>query len=58
MSKSVVATDKKRISVYLDEDLKLELEKLSKTMKRSLSNLIEITCQERVDKAKKSGEID
>lgn len=57
MSTSQVATDKKRISVYLDEHLKEELEKLAKQRKRSLSNLIEVTCQEEIERAKRDGEL-
>jgi predicted HicB family RNase H-like nuclease len=52
-----VTTDKKRISLYVDEELKADLELLAKTRKRSLSNLIEVICQEEVDKAKRGREI-
>jgi hypothetical protein len=40
-----VVTAKKRISLYLDEALKSDLERLAKIRKRSLSNLIEVLCQ-------------
>ncbi len=50
-----VATDKVRVSTYIQEDLKPDLEALAKVQKRSLSNLLEVLCQEAVDKAKKDG---
>lgn len=52
-----VVTDKKRVSLYIEETLKVELEKLAKVRKRSLSNLIEVLCEEAVQQAKKQGEI-
>jgi hypothetical protein len=52
-----VTTDKKRVSLYVDEELKADLELLAKTKKRSLSNLIEVICQEAVDEAKKKGDL-
>lgn len=57
MNVTRVATDKTRISVYLEPSLKEYLERLAKLRKRSLSNLIEVTCQEEVDRAKNSGEL-
>ncbi|MBD2683522.1 MULTISPECIES: ribbon-helix-helix domain-containing protein [Nostoc] len=52
-----VVTAKKRISLYLDEALKSDLERLAKIRKRSLSNLIEVICEEEVERAKNSGEL-
>ncbi|BAY42018.1 hypothetical protein NIES2111_64140 (plasmid) [Nostoc sp. NIES-2111] len=52
-----VVTAKKRISLYLDEALKSDLERLAKIRKRSLSNLIEVICEEEVERAKQSGEL-
>jgi macrodomain Ter protein organizer (MatP/YcbG family) len=52
-----VVTDKKRVSLYIEENLKIELENLAKVRKRSLSNLIEVLCEEAVQQAKKQGEI-
>lgn len=57
MTATTVTTDKKRISLYVEEELKAALEVLAKARKRSLSNLIEVLCQEAVDKAKHGGEI-
>ena len=52
-----LATDKKKASVYMDEDLKGDLEKLAKVERRSVSNLIELLCAEAVERAKKEGRI-
>ena len=52
-----VATDKRKISAYLEDSLKEDAEKLAKLQKRSLSNLIEILLQEAVDKAKSEGKL-
>jgi predicted transcriptional regulator len=54
---TAVTTDKKRVSLYVEEDLKADLELLAKARKRSLSNLIEVLCEEAAAEAKKSGEI-
>ncbi|MBD2359556.1 hypothetical protein H6G41_34305 [Tolypothrix sp. FACHB-123] len=51
-----VVTAKKRMSLYLDEALKSDLERLAKIRKRSLSNLIEVICEEELERARKSGE--
>lgn len=55
---SIVTTDKKRISLYVEEELKADLENLAKVRKRSVSNLIEVICQQAVDEAKKKREIE
>lgn len=52
-----VTTDKKRVSLYVDEEVKEKLERLAKARKRSLSNLIEVSMTEIVEKAEKEGEI-
>ena len=57
MTATTVTTDKKRISLYVEERLKIELEALAKSRRRSLSNLIEVLCEEVVEKAKQEGEI-
>ena len=57
MTTTTVTTDKKRISLYVEQELKTALEALAKAKKRSLSNLIEVLCQEAVDKAKQKREI-
>lgn len=57
MTAITVTTDKKRISLYVEERLKVELEALAKSRRRSLSNLIEVLCEEAVDKARQEGEI-
>ncbi|NJK50879.1 hypothetical protein HC931_24690 [Candidatus Gracilibacteria bacterium] len=53
-----MVTDKKRISLYVEENLKTDLERLAKIRKRSLSNLIEVICEEIVKQALHSGELD
>lgn len=55
---TTVATDKKRVSLYVEEQLKQKLEALAKARKRSLSNLIEVLCQETIIKAEQEGEIE
>ena len=52
-----LATDKKKISAYLDEELKTDADKLAKLEKRSLSNLIEVLLQDAIDKAKQEGRL-
>jgi metal-responsive CopG/Arc/MetJ family transcriptional regulator len=49
-----LATDKTRISVYLEPDLKRKAEVLAKKQKRSLSNFIEILVQGAVDEDEQS----
>ena len=51
------ATDKCRVSTYITEDLKIELEKLAKVRDRSLSNLIERIIKQEIAQAKAKGEI-
>jgi hypothetical protein len=53
--KGIEVTDKRKISVYLPDDLKRKAEKLAESKKRSLSNLIEVLLQEAVDKAEAEG---
>lgn len=53
-----VVTAKKRISLYLDEELKERLERLAKSRKRSLSNLIESCMEEIAKQAQRDGEIE
>lgn len=55
--KCLTSSGKLRVSLYIEENLKIELEKLAKVKKRSLSNLIEVLCEEAVQQAKKQGEI-
>ncbi|BAY35665.1 XRE family transcriptional regulator (plasmid) [Nostoc carneum NIES-2107] len=57
LNQTEVIADKKRMSLYLDEALKSDLERLAKIRKRSLSNLIEVICEEELERARKSGEL-
>jgi len=54
---SSVVTAKKRHSLYLEENIKTDLDRLAKLRKRSVSNLIEVLCQEAIASAKESGEL-
>lgn len=38
----------KRIVVYLDQDLRTRLEALAKAQRRSLSNFVEVLCQDAI----------
>jgi len=55
IKKTITTSSKTRIVVCVEEALKPKLESLAKLQKRSLSNLLEVLCQEAVDKAEKSG---
>ncbi|MBW4617366.1 MAG: hypothetical protein KME21_29950 [Desmonostoc vinosum HA7617-LM4] len=57
LNQTEVISDKKRISLYLDEALKSDLERLAKIRKRSLSNLIEVLCEEELERARNNGEL-
>ncbi|MBD2308870.1 hypothetical protein H6G17_25720 [Chroococcidiopsis sp. FACHB-1243] len=50
-----MATDKKKLSVYVDESLRKEIETLAKVESRSISNLFEALAQEAIRKARKEG---
>jgi hypothetical protein len=52
-----LATEKKKISAYIEDDLRVDAEKLARVEKRSLSNLVEKLLQEAVDRAKAEGRI-
>jgi hypothetical protein len=49
-----VATDKKRVSLYLDEEIYEGLRRLAKERRRSMSNLIEYLCAVEIEKSKSS----
>jgi len=53
----LMTTAKKRVSLYLDDRLKKELERLAKRRKRSLNSLIEVCMEEIAERSKKDGEI-
>lgn len=56
-SLEIMPTTKKKLSLYLDETLKLETEKLAKAESRSVNNLIEVLLKEAISKAKEEGKI-
>lgn len=43
-----LVTDKKRVSLYLDDAIYEEMRRLAKLRRRSLSNLIETICEEEI----------
>ena len=55
---TTVVTEKKKISVYLDPELKPLAEKLAKARNRSLSNLCESLLRDAVNNALNGGELD
>ena len=52
-----MATDKKKISAYLDEDLKDAADQLSKARGMSLSTLVAFLLSKEVREARNSGEL-
>ena len=52
-----VATDKIRVSTYVDPFLKAQAEKLAKSQKRSFSNLLEVLLEQAVADAVEKGVI-
>ena len=53
----LVTTNKTRISLYVEEQLKVKLGQLAKVRRRSLSNLIEVICEDAVLDAEATGEL-
>jgi len=54
----LMVTKKPRVSLYIEELIKSDLERLARVRKRSLNNLIELLCEEAVKLAKESGELE
>lgn len=46
-----MATKKTRVGAYIPEDLKNQAEKIARSQKRSLSNLIEVLLERAVDES-------
>jgi predicted transcriptional regulator len=57
MSNAVVTTDKKRVSIYISEELKTDIERLANVRRRSMSNLVELSLEDVIKRAKENGEI-
>lgn len=55
---TALPTDKPKVQVYLDEEMKIDGEKLAKRRQRSLSSLIRYLLQEEIERAKANGEIE
>lgn len=53
----LVVTKKPRVSLYIEDSVKQDLERLAKLRKRSLNNLVELLCEEAIREAKKTGEL-
>ncbi len=54
----LVTTNKTRVSLYVEEWLKVRLDQLAKVRRRSLSNLIEVICEDAVLRAEETGELE
>jgi predicted transcriptional regulator len=52
-----VAVDKKKLSFYLEEEFKKDVERLARKRSRSISNLVEVLLRREVERAKENGEI-
>lgn len=52
-----MATNKPRVVVYLDNDLKVALEELAIKRNRSISNLLQTLAKEEIRQAQASGEL-
>lgn len=52
----VLATDKKKVSAYLEPDLKEDADALAKSRRMSLSTLIAVLLDREIKAAKNSGE--
>lgn len=48
-------SEKPRVTIYLDEDTKLDLEKLAKANDRPVSNFVMVLIKEAINKAKLEG---
>ena len=58
LNRSEVVTDKKQISVYLEPDVKVELDRLARKRKRSVNSLVEILVEREIKLAKEHGEME
>jgi hypothetical protein len=54
---ALMPTNKGKVGVYLDKNLKAELEKLAAYESRSVSNFVELLIKDAVEKAKSEGKI-
>lgn len=54
---ALMPTNKGKVGVYLDKDLKADLEKLAASESRSVSNFVELLIKDAVTKAKDEGKI-
>lgn len=52
-----VATDKAKVTAYIEADLRAEIDELCRLRNRSISNLVETLLREAIKQAKDSGEL-
>lgn len=52
-----VATDKRKVSAYLEEEIKEKADRLAKLESRSLSSLIEVLLKDAIRKAEDEGRL-
>lgn len=50
--------NKKQISVYLEPDVKTNLDRLAKIRKRSVNSLVELLVEAEIKQAKRGGELE
>ncbi len=53
-----MATDKERVSLYLEKSTKEKMTELARVERRSLSNMIEILCEKEIRRARGEGRLD
>ena len=56
-TESTVTTNKLKAIILLKKEVKRDLERLSKSRNRSMSNLVETLIMDEIKKAKESGEL-
>lgn len=52
-----MATDKERVSLYLEKSTKEKITELARVERRSLSNMIEILCEREISRASDEGRL-
>jgi len=56
-NKRIVPSNKPRLLVVIEGNLKTDFEKLCKVEKRSMSNMVNVLIEEAINKARKEGKI-
>lgn len=52
-----VTTEKKRLTIYVDQSVKEDIEKLAKAEDRTASNFVEVTLKKVIAEAKEQGRL-